>query len=395
MWVYAQNTHNMPGLARWAAAARGAGQTWWYVANVSRIVAVAPALPEHQYSQSDITDALLDLVPVDNGRQAVMRRMHAASGIDTRHLVMPLEWYSKPGTFRAANDLFISAGTDLAERAIRAALTAAGVVASEIDFLLFTTVTGISAPSIDAGLIARLGMRQDVRRLPSFGLGCVAGAAGLARVHDYLVGHPSEIALLVSVELCSLTLQNGDGSMANVVASGLFGDGAAAVVLFGSERAARTAAPGPDIVDSRSRVYADTVDVIGWDVGDTGFNIVLSAGVPQVIDENFSADAADLLAAHALSAEDVEHWIAHPGGPRVLEAFARALALPDSALEKSWRSLAAVGNLSSASVLHVLADVLADSPAPGSNGLLFALGPGVSAELVLLHWPELPGTGQP
>lgn len=363
--------------------------TAWYVANVSRIVAVAPVLPTHAYTQSEITTALMGMVSVDPGRQAVMKRMHAASGVETRHLVMPLEWYGEPGTFRASNDLFISAGTDLAERAVREALETAGIAASEVDFLLFTTVTGISAPSIDANLIARLGLRSDVKRLPSFGLGCVAGAAGLARVHDYLVGHPDDVAVLVSVELCSLTLQNGDGSMANVVASGLFGDGAAAAVLVGDERANRLGLPGPDIVDTRSRLYADTEDVIGWDVGGTGFSIVLSAGVPRVIDENFAADTEGLLAAHGLTVGEVDQWMAHPGGPKVLEAFARALGLPDSALEKSWRSLARVGNLSSSAVLHVLADVLDGEPASGSHGLLFALGPGVTAELVLLKWRDV------
>ena len=219
-------------------------------------------------------------------------------------------------------------------------------------------MTGIAAPSIDARLVPVLGLRTDIKRMPSFGLGCVAGAAGLARVHDYLLGHPDEIALLVSVELCSLTLQRDDDSVANFVASGLFGDGAAAVVVAGDRRAAELGLPGPEIVGTRSELYPDSESVIGWDIGGTGFRIVLTAAVSDTIDANIGHDVGELLADHGLGFDDVGAWVAHPGGPRVLEAFERGLQLERSDLEASWRSLDAVGNLSSSSVLHVLADMM-------------------------------------
>lgn len=342
-------------------------------------------LPARTYSQEEITAALLAMITSDPSRQAVMRRIHAASGVETRSLVMPLERYSSIGSFQESNDFFIAEGTSLAERALTQALDHAGLTPQDVDYLLFTSVTGIAAPSIDAQLVQRLGLRPDVKRLPSFGLGCVAGAAGIARVHDYLAGHPGEVAILLSVELCSLTVQASDDSMANIVASGLFGDGAAAVVMVGDERAEELGLPGPEIVDTRSRIYPDTADVIGWDIGGTGFRIVLSAGVPDVIDNNFADDARGILAAHELTVEDVGAWAAHPGGPKVLEAFSRALDLPEGALDASWRSLARAGNLSSAAVLHVLAEQVDQHPA-GTVGLLFALGPGVTSELVLLRW---------
>lgn len=357
-------------------------------------MAVAPVLPARSYSQGEITAALLAMITSDPQRQAVMRRIHAASGVETRSLVMPLERYSSLGSFRESNDFFIAEGTTLAERAVTQALAAAGLLATDVDFLLFTSVTGIAAPSIDAQLVQRLGMRPDVKRLPSFGLGCVAGAAGIARVHDYLQGHPGEVAVLLSVELCSLTVQARDDSMANIVASGLFGDGAAAVVMAGDERARELGLPGPEILDTRSRIYPDTEDVIGWDIGGTGFRIVLSAGVPDVIDRNFADDARGLLSEHDLAVADVGAWAAHPGGPKVLEAFARSLDLPPDALDASWRSLARVGNLSSAAVLHVLAEQL-DAHPPGTIGLLFALGPGVTSELVLLRWAGDAHAGRP
>ncbi|WP_285114690.1 type III polyketide synthase [Leifsonia sp. fls2-241-R2A-40a] len=354
---------------------------------MSRIVSVAPVLPARSYSQGEITAALLAMITSDPARQQVMRRIHASSGVQTRSLVMPLERYSSLGSFQESNDFFIAEGTSLAERAVTAALSSAGLAPADVDFLLFTSVTGIAAPSIDAELVSRLGLRPDVKRLPSFGLGCVAGAAGIARVNDYLAGHPDEVAILLSVELCSLTVQASDDSMANIVASGLFGDGAAAVVMVGERRAEKLGLAGPEVVDTRSRIYPDTADVIGWDIGGTGFRIVLSAGVPEVIERNFAGDARGILAAHDLEVSDVGAWAAHPGGPKVLEAFSEALDLPDGALDASWRSLANVGNLSSAAVLHVLAEQLDVHPA-GTIGLLFALGPGVTSELVLLRWAD-------
>jgi alkylresorcinol/alkylpyrone synthase len=356
---------------------------------VTRIVAVAPVLPGHAYAQADITAVLGPLIAPDPVRRASLERLHAASGVATRHLVLPLEDYAGLRTFGQANGLFVTAGLDLAERAVRRALDDAGLVPEDVDFLLFTSVTGISAPSLDALLVARLGLRTDVKRIPVFGLGCVAGAAGLARVHDYLVGHPHDVGVLVSVELCSLTLQHGDSSMANLVSSGLFGDGVAAAVLVGDERARRLEASGPDVVATRSNVYPDTEDVLGWDVGGSGFRIVLAASLADLVERNVGDDVVDLLHAHDLKVADVASWLAHPGGPRILDALTRTLDLPDDALDASRRALAAMGNVSSAAVLHVLAAAMAQGDhVPGSPAVLLALGPGVSAETVLLRWPD-------
>jgi alkylresorcinol/alkylpyrone synthase len=239
--------------------------------------------------------------------------------------------------------------------------------------------------------VGRLGLRPDVKRLPSFGLGCVAGAAGIARVHDYLVGHPHDVAVLVSVELCSLTVQHGDDSTANLVSSGIFGDGAAAVVMVGDERAAAIRATGLEVVGTRSVVYPDSTGALGWDIGGSGFRIVLGAGLADVVERHIGDDVRALLSAHGAVPADVTTWIAHAGGPRILEAAEHALSLPEAAFARSRSSLARVGNLSSASVLHILADVLGDGdPAPGTLAVLFAFGPGVSAEVVLLRRP---GTG--
>lgn len=354
----------------------------------SRIVSVASALPEHRYDQAAITAMVTDLVLPTGTSPALLRRLHGNAGVEHRHLVLPLDAYAELDGFGAANDVFIRAGLELGARAITQALERAGLTAQDVDLIVATSVTGIAAPSLDALLVPRLGLRSDVKRIPIFGLGCVAGAAGIARVHDYLLGHPDAVAVLLSVELCSLTVQRDDPSTANLVASGLFGDGAAAVVMTGAGRAA-TMPQGPDVVATRSSFYPGTERVMGWDIGSSGFRIVLDASVADVVGEHLADDMKTFLAAADLDISDITRWVSHPGGPKVLTAVQQALALPDDALRHAWTSLANVGNLSSASVLHVLASTL-DEPAPhaGSYGVLLAMGPGFCAELVLLRWAE-------
>ncbi|HZX06268.1 type III polyketide synthase, partial [Kribbella sp.] len=250
-----------------------------------------------------------------------------------------------------------------------------------VDVLMFTTVTGVAAPSIDARVALRLGLREDVKRLPLFGLGCVGGAAGIARLHDYLTAWPSHVAVLLSVELCSLTLQRDDASLPNLVGGALFGDGAAAVVLTGSEH---PSASGPSVVATRSRLYPDSERVMGWDVGAGGFRIVLGADVPEVVRTYLGSDVRGFLSSYGLGVADIGTWVSHPGGPKVLEAVSETLELPPGALELTWRSLDAVGNLSSSSVLHVLGDTM--RLRPSGPGVLLAMGPGFCSELVLMEW---------
>lgn len=359
---------------------------------MSHLLAVAPALPGPPHAQSSISDVVVPLVAGDDaGAARLLRRVHAGSGVRTRHLALAPDEYAGVRDFSQANDLYLRIGTDLAARAAADALARAGVAAEDVDLVLFTSVTGIGAPSVDAALVRRLGMRTDVRRLPSFGWGCGGGAAGLARVHDHLVGHPHDTALLVCLELCSLTLQHGDADPASLVASGLFGDGAAAAVLVGDAHPAAARAHGPQVVASRSRLYPGTDGDLGWHVGSAGFRIVLSAGLPDVIRAELAADVEGLLAAHDLKVGDVTRWVVHAGGPKILDAVADALGLPGDALAASRASLAAVGNLSSASVLDVLDRTLASGAPGGSPGVLLAFGPGVSAEVVLLRWSATEG----
>ncbi|MEU5055239.1 MULTISPECIES: 3-oxoacyl-[acyl-carrier-protein] synthase III C-terminal domain-containing protein [unclassified Streptomyces] len=352
---------------------------------MTRIAAVHGALAPHRRAQSEITDMVARACLPEGTDRGVLDRLHRSARVDSRHMTLPLDQYEELDGFGAANDVFIASATDLGGRAVRDALRMAGLSAADVDLLIFTSVSGISTPSIDARLAVRLGLRRDVRRLPMFGLGCAGGAAGLARMHDYLVGRPDHVAVLLSVELCSLTFQRNDATMANLVATGLFGDGAAAVVGVGAHRPAETA--GPTIVDTRSHLYPDTGRLLGWDVGDSGFRVVLDPRVPDVIRRHLADDVEGFLGDHGLKTKDVTAWVCHPGGPKVLEAVTEALDLPCDALDVTWRHLAEVGNLSSSSVLHVLRDTLADRrPPPGTPGVLLAMGPGFACELVLLRW---------
>ncbi|WNV87001.1 3-oxoacyl-[acyl-carrier-protein] synthase III C-terminal domain-containing protein [Umezawaea sp. Da 62-37] len=352
---------------------------------MTAISAVHATLPQHRYPQAQLTELFTRLCLPESASHAVVDRFHTSARVATRHLALPIEEYAGLDGFTAANNAFLTVGVDLGCEAVLGALSDAGLRPADVDVVMSTTVTGVAVPSLDARIAARIGMRPDVKRIPMMGLGCLAGAAGVARLHDFLLGAPTAVAVLVSVELCSLTVQRQDPSAANMIASGLFGDGAAAVVAVGADHPLGSV--GPRVVDTASHLYPDTERAMGWDVGSTGLKIVLGAEVPDLVRTYLAEDVKTLLSPHGLVVDDISRWICHPGGPKVIETIQSVLGLDHDDLAMTWNSLNRIGNLSSASVLHVFADTLAERPsAPGDWGVLMAMGPGFCAELVLLRW---------
>jgi alkylresorcinol/alkylpyrone synthase len=349
-----------------------------------RILSTGTALPPHYYPQETLIAAFREHWGPRLERFSILERLHMATGVDGRYLTLPIEAYPDLKGWGKANDIWIEAAQELGQQAICRALNSARIERDQIAALFFVSISGISSPSIEARLVNRMHLNRNIKRIPIFGLGCVAGAAGLARAADYVKAYPDQVAVLLSVELCSLTLQQDDLSMANLISVGLFGDGAAAAVVAGAHVAT---VDGPEIVATKSVFYPDTERVMGWDISEKGFQIVLSKEVPDVIEANLGRDVDLFLAKQGLARSDLGSWVLHTGGPRVLEATAAALGLSDDALAVSWECLRRTGNLSSASVLFVLEEVMANRrPAAGTWGLLAAMGPGFCSELLLLRW---------
>ena len=348
------------------------------------ILAVAPAMPANYVDQATVAARLRQHW---GERKPILRRfddLQRAVMVEGRHVALPISEYEALNTFAKRNRRWREIAAELGCAAVSDALGLAEISRAEVDYFLFTTDTGISTPNIDALVINRLGINPRVRRTPLFGLGCAGGAGGIARASDYLASCPDRIAVLLSVELCSLTFQRDDFSIANLIAAALFGDGAAAVVIGGASKAPQGV---PRIVASSSVFYSDTEDMSGWEIVDDGFKIILSTKIPEVTLHHVARDVDGLLESAGIERSQVTHWITHTGGPKVLDAIEAALELPPDALNRSRRILARAGNVSSTSILLVLNDLLSSgTPQPGDYGVMIVVGPGFCSELVLLRW---------
>jgi alkylresorcinol/alkylpyrone synthase len=348
-----------------------------------RIISTSTAFPPYYYQQREVIEALKTFWGQAPQSAAVLERLHTRTGVEGRYFARQLSEYAALDTWGKANNVWIEVAEQLGQRAIEDLLVHTSLAREQIAALFFVSITGVASPSIDSRLVNRMKLSRHIKRNPIFGLGCVAGAAGLARAADYVCAYPNQIAVLLSVELCSLTWQRDDRSVANFISAGLFGDGAAAVMVAGEA----VDLEGPRILANRQFFYPDTQAVMGWDISEKGFQIVLSPDVPKVVRENLGRDVDAFLQEEGLTRADITSWIMHTGGPKVLEATAEALSLDRDALKISWDALKRVGNLSSASVLVVLDEVMKHHrPRSGTYSVLAAMGPGFCAEMVLLRW---------
>ena len=356
-----------------------------------RLVALATARPRHVVRQEDaralVTALFKDRLTADDQR---LFAVFENTGIEARHICMPLEWYAGDHDFGVRNDLYMEHALALASAAIDTALASAGLGPRDVDHLLFVSSTGLATPSLDARLANALGMRADVRRTPIWGLGCAGGAAGIARARDFALADPRATVLLVALELCSLTFQREEVTRRNLVATSLFSDGAAAALVLGAEAdAGGGSAPATRplaLVAARSTLWPDTLDVMGWEVDSTGLHVVFSRDIPTIVRDWVRPNVDAFLAAHGLSLETLTHVVAHPGGPKVLAAYAEALGLPLAAFRHAAAVLRESGNMSSPTCLFVLERALvAGDIRAGDSAILAALGPGFASEIVLMR----------
>jgi len=349
---------------------------------------VQPALPLHYYDQTALIEGFRKLWADKFFNFARIEEFHQHVQVEGRYLALPMENYLGQPSLESRNADWIRVSLDLLEEATRSLLEKASLAPKEISLIATTSSSGIAVPSLEARLMNRLPFSPSTKRLPLFGLGCLAGVAGINRVADYLRGYPEAAALLLATELSSLTLQLEDLSMANLISTGLFGDGAAAVLLVGDKHPLAPSSP-LRIVEGRSAFFPNTERIMGWDVVNSGFKVVLDSRVPQVVSENFPKIVSGLLEERHMRREDIGFYIAHPGGPKVLSAIEAALDLPAGDLKLSWESLKKFGNLSSASVLFVLSEFLKNPESQSPWGLMASMGPAFCAEVTLLKREDL------
>lgn len=349
-----------------------------------RIVSVGTAVPPYevaqdtarQFAQEMFSHAFRDidrLLPVFD---------HAKIG--TRYFSVPFDWFKREHSLREKNDTYIEVACDLSTEAIENCLAHAGLTAQQIDHLIFVSTTGISTPSIDAYLANRLNMAPHLKRTPIWGLGCAGGAVGLSRAYDYVKAFPQDRVLLVAVELCSLTFQRSDLSKSNLIATSLFADGAAAALVSGDD-VQSTSTNEPSILATMSTLWKETEDVMGWALKDNGLNVIFSKHIPTIVQTLMRPNMEQFLATEQLTIEQIDRFITHPGGMKVIKAYEDALHLPPDQTAPAKDILARYGNMSSASVLFVLEQIMQEAQ-PGEYGIMTALGPGFSSEQLLLKW---------
>ena len=344
-----------------------------------KILSVATALPPYRIGQEEVKEFARGMFTGAYTDFERLLKIFDNTNIDERYFCVPAAWFERDRSFTEKNALYIEHALDLSEKAARRALDKAGAGPEDVGAIFFVSTTGLSTPSLDSKLIFRLGLSEHTRRVPIWGLGCAAGVAGLARTADHARVYPGELALFVGVELCGLTFQRGDLSKANLISTSLFADGAAAALLgSGGE--------GPELIGSHSTTWADTEDIMGWDLVETGFKVKISRSIPTLVRRRMSDNLLAACTSAGISREDIEHFLIHPGGTRVLDALEEGLGIEPGGLALPREVLRDCGNMSSVTVMFVLERFLRNREfAPGEHGLISALGPGFSAEHIFFR----------
>lgn len=350
-----------------------------------KIISTATADAPYILPQSEIKNFTYNLF---SGSDIDIERLIGVfdnSEITQRHISVEPEWLSMEHSFKERNEIFAEVSLQLAEQAIVECLAGVNTTPSKIDNIIYVTSTGVMTPTLDARLFNELGFNGHIKRIPLWGLGCAGGAAGISRAMDIARAYPKENVLVLAVELCSLTFQKDDLSKSNIVAASLFGDGCACALIAGVENELSSNEKSPELIGLLSTIYKNSLDVMGWDIVDTGFSVVFSRDIPTIVKENVKPNIAELLQMHGLQIDDVKHYITHPGGLKVINAYEESLGLTTGTLNISRKILKEHGNMSSPSVIYVLDEFLKNiqNVKAGEYGLISSLGPGFSSELIL------------
>jgi alkylresorcinol/alkylpyrone synthase len=346
---------------------------------VPRLLAVATAVPPYPLDQNDV----IERVKLLFGRSPDLDRLLPVflnTGIQRRYSCVPIEWYDRAHGWPERNRIYLDSALDLLEVATRQVLCRTGRHKDDIDSIVVVSTTGIATPSLDALLIERMGLRSTVQRLPIFGLGCAGGVLGLARAASQAAVAPGKTVLFLVVELCALSFRRDDWSKSNIVATALFGDGAAAALLS-------TEAEGPAMVAAGEYTWPGSLDVMGWEVADDGLRAIFSRDIPKLVTTQLQDAASEFLARHGLAIDDIDRFICHPGGAKVLTALEHAFRLGEGALVEARAVLRDYGNMSATTVMFVLERILAKARATGAGwerALMNALGPGFTAGFLVL-----------
>jgi alkylresorcinol/alkylpyrone synthase len=346
------------------------------MAPAPRLLSLTTSVPDHVIRQDDVKAWARRFFDGANGPN--LARLLPAfdnAGIETRRSVVPLSWFDSDHGWEEKNRLYLDNATDLLERAAQDCLDQAGVSAESVDAVVTVSTSGIATPSLDARLLNRLGFRSDVQRLPIFGLGCAGGVLGLARAAELARAEPGRHVLFLVVELCGITFRHADRSKSNVIATALFGDGAAAALL-GSGK-------GPAVTAWGEHTWPDTLSVMGWDVHDDGLGVVFSQDIPALVRREMKNAVDRYLAKSGQGLADIDGYACHPGGTKVLQALEDCFGLPEGGLDAARSVLRDYGNMSAATVMFVLRRMLSD----GTKGrlLLSALGPGFTVAFLTLE----------
>ncbi|RLQ95153.1 type III polyketide synthase [Falsibacillus albus] len=357
-----------------------------------RVISIEEAVPPFKVMQEDARDFIHSMFSKSHGNIERLLKVFINGEIQSRFFAKDLKWFSEEHSLGEKNDAFIESAVELGTQAIKKCLGSKSflketIPTEEIDAIFTICTTGFSTPSLEARIMNLIPFSEHTKRIPIWGLGCAGGASGLSRAFEYCLAFPSSKVLVLSIELCSLTFQQNDHSKSNLIGTSLFADGVACALVVGDacDNGVEKLS-SPEIIATQSTLMKNSLDVMGWDMKDNGLHVIFSKDIPSIIERWLRPNVEKFLQKHGLDISDLSHFVAHPGGKKVIQAYQEALKIPPDMTETSLQVLKEFGNMSSATVLYVLKRFMLKNCPPGQLGLATALGPGFSSELLLLRW---------